>query len=276
MGVLDSLVQVNLHDGRLDDCRIDLEQYGTTIRTNSLPSRSWYDLAHDVTRCAFYERLGEWERIVASANRRSGGARRQYKAIRTSLLCAPRAPWPGSPITTPPTAPSAWPCGLPARRRRSAHRARSLESLVPQRARADRRRRSLRPRARRLPRHRSPLSRSLDRRRTRDESPARARRAQPPAIPARWPTRRSSSRMSRPSSAPAIPSAPRPPYRRAPPEHELAPRVEVRRRVGLRIRRRALRRRATGADGTFSSASRLRPPVAIASATSRPSRRSRC
>ena len=89
LGVLDSLVQVNLHDGRLDDCRIDLEQYGTTIRTNSLPSRSWYDLAHDVTRCAFYERLGEWEQIVTICEPSEREcARRQYKAIRTSLICA--------------------------------------------------------------------------------------------------------------------------------------------------------------------------------------------
>jgi DNA-binding NtrC family response regulator len=54
-----------------------------------LPARSWYDLAHQVTRCAYYERLEDWPRILEICDDADPElARRQYKPIRTALLCA--------------------------------------------------------------------------------------------------------------------------------------------------------------------------------------------
>jgi DNA-binding NtrC family response regulator len=55
----------------------------------SLPARSWYDLAHQVTRCSYHEQLEQWDAIVDIAEASEAElARRQYKAVRTSLLCA--------------------------------------------------------------------------------------------------------------------------------------------------------------------------------------------
>jgi DNA-binding NtrC family response regulator len=59
------------------------------IDEHRLPARSWYDLAHQVTRCAYHERLGDWPRVIAVCDDAEPEAgRRQYKAIRTALLCA--------------------------------------------------------------------------------------------------------------------------------------------------------------------------------------------
>ncbi len=59
------------------------------IQGHRLPARSWYDLAHQVTRCAYYERLADWPHIVAICDEAEPeAARRQYKAVRTALLCA--------------------------------------------------------------------------------------------------------------------------------------------------------------------------------------------
>ncbi len=59
------------------------------VADHRLPARSWYDLAHQITRCAYYERLADWPQIVAICDEAEPEtARRQYKAIRTTLLCA--------------------------------------------------------------------------------------------------------------------------------------------------------------------------------------------
>lgn len=54
-----------------------------------MPARSWYDLAHQVTRCAYFERLEEWNAMIDIVDHADPElARRQYKALRTTLLCA--------------------------------------------------------------------------------------------------------------------------------------------------------------------------------------------
>src|SRR6185295_8063224 len=66
----------------LDDCE-------ATLRLHIVPSRSWYDLAHQITRCAYFEQLQDWTAILDVADQADAElARRQYKAVRTSLLCA--------------------------------------------------------------------------------------------------------------------------------------------------------------------------------------------
>ncbi len=86
--VFDSQTQLALFEGNLDDVRQGLQRCLEAQRIQSLPARSWYDLAHQSTRCAYYERLGDWARVVEIAEASDAElARRQYKAVRTSLLC---------------------------------------------------------------------------------------------------------------------------------------------------------------------------------------------
>ncbi len=87
--VLDALAQVELFEGNLEACGRTLRDCASTLCLHRVPARSWYDLAHQLTRCAYYERLEDWTQIVAIADEVDPElARRQYKALRTSLLCA--------------------------------------------------------------------------------------------------------------------------------------------------------------------------------------------
>ena len=89
LGALDTFAQLELREGNLDACNALLTRCQITAAKDHLPARSWYDLAHQVTRCAYFEQLGDWAAIVAIAEEADPElARRQYKAIRTSLLCA--------------------------------------------------------------------------------------------------------------------------------------------------------------------------------------------
>ena len=89
LSALDSLAQVALQEGALPECSELIEQCRACVCGHNLPARSWYDLAHDLTRCAYFERLEDWDQIVRVADDADTElARRQYKAIRTALLCA--------------------------------------------------------------------------------------------------------------------------------------------------------------------------------------------
>jgi hypothetical protein len=78
-----------LRQGNLGECVKKLRECEDTISRDSLPARSWYDLAHQVTKCTYYERLGDWDAVVEVAEKTDPElARRQYKAVRTALLCA--------------------------------------------------------------------------------------------------------------------------------------------------------------------------------------------
>jgi DNA-binding NtrC family response regulator/tetratricopeptide (TPR) repeat protein len=86
--VLDTLAQLKLCQNQLASTSDLLERCRNLLEKQTLPARSWYDLAHQVTRCTYFEQLGDWEAIVAVAEDADGElARRQYKAIRTSMLC---------------------------------------------------------------------------------------------------------------------------------------------------------------------------------------------
>ena len=88
-GTLDSLAQVELSLGNAENCRALLEKCRSVGSADRLPARSWYDLAHQLTRCAYHERLEEWTRIIEICDGADPElARRQYKALRTALLCA--------------------------------------------------------------------------------------------------------------------------------------------------------------------------------------------
>jgi DNA-binding NtrC family response regulator len=89
LGALDTLAQVELYEGHIEVCQTVLESCREVVSRDRLPSRSWYDLAHQVTRCAFHERRAEWQAILDICNEADAElARRQYRAVRTALLCA--------------------------------------------------------------------------------------------------------------------------------------------------------------------------------------------
>jgi DNA-binding NtrC family response regulator len=87
--VLDSIAQLHLLSGDRSSTDTYLRLCGETLALHRLPARSWYDLAHQVTRCTYFEQLGNWDAIVEIAEQSDAElTRRQYKAIRTALLCA--------------------------------------------------------------------------------------------------------------------------------------------------------------------------------------------
>jgi len=89
LAALDNLALVELCDGHLDKCRSLLLQCDQTALNHKLPARSWNDLANDTTRCAYFEALRDWPQVVAIADAADPElARRQFKAVRTTLLCA--------------------------------------------------------------------------------------------------------------------------------------------------------------------------------------------
>ena len=89
LGALDNLASLELQKGNLQRCCELLDECRQVTLRDNLPARSWYDLAHDLTRCAYFERLEDWDQIVSVAEQADAElVRRQYKAIRTALLCA--------------------------------------------------------------------------------------------------------------------------------------------------------------------------------------------
>jgi transcriptional regulator with PAS, ATPase and Fis domain len=89
VGVLDTLTQLSLREEHADRTRALLDQCAETIAGQRLPARSWYDLAHQLTRCSYFESVGEWPSVLKIAeNTEPELVRRQFRALRTSLLCA--------------------------------------------------------------------------------------------------------------------------------------------------------------------------------------------
>jgi len=89
LSLFDVLSQAFLFDNNLSRCAELLDSWREVKDRNKTPARSWYDLDHQVTRCAYHERLGDWTTIIGICDEVDAEvARRQYKAIRTSLLCA--------------------------------------------------------------------------------------------------------------------------------------------------------------------------------------------
>ena len=86
---LDNLARVSLFEDDLDACHDLLAQCASVIAKDTVPARSWYDLDHQLTRCAYFERFGDWDTIIGIADDVDPElTRRQLKALRTTLLCA--------------------------------------------------------------------------------------------------------------------------------------------------------------------------------------------
>jgi DNA-binding NtrC family response regulator len=89
VAALDNLAQVELAEGNLNECHSQLSRARDRATKDQTPGRSWNDLANDQTRCAYFERMGNWQEILAIVERAEGElARRQFRAIHTTLLGA--------------------------------------------------------------------------------------------------------------------------------------------------------------------------------------------
>lgn len=89
LGILDNLVQVALWNDDLDRCDEYLKECAAVIAKQTTPSRSWYDLAHQVSRCSVLSSIADWETILEiTAEAEPEAERRQFRALRTGLLCA--------------------------------------------------------------------------------------------------------------------------------------------------------------------------------------------
>jgi transcriptional regulator with PAS, ATPase and Fis domain/tetratricopeptide (TPR) repeat protein len=87
--VADARVQLALLRDDLPACREALVSASALQAEHDLPARSWYDLAHQITRTAYHERLEDWDAMVTICDDTDAEvARRQYRAVRTALLCA--------------------------------------------------------------------------------------------------------------------------------------------------------------------------------------------
>jgi DNA-binding NtrC family response regulator len=89
VGVLDTLTQLSLGEKDAGRTRALLDECAETIAGQRLPARSWYDLAHQLTRCSYFESLGEWLSVLDIAEKTEPElVRRQFRALRTTVLCA--------------------------------------------------------------------------------------------------------------------------------------------------------------------------------------------
>ena len=89
LGVLDNLAQVALYEEDLDQCDHYLKECAKVIAAQDVPARSWYDFAHQVTRCSALARFNDWEGIIEITSAAGPELeRRQFRSLRTALLCA--------------------------------------------------------------------------------------------------------------------------------------------------------------------------------------------
>lgn len=89
LAAVDSLLQLALCKDDLDRCDVLSKECSELIAQQVVPSRSWYDLAHQVTRCAVLSHVGDWEGILELTEALDCVLEtRQFRSLRTLVLCA--------------------------------------------------------------------------------------------------------------------------------------------------------------------------------------------
>lgn len=89
LGTYDSLLELALHLDDLDRCQALLDKCSLLIAQHEVPSRSWYDLTNQVTRCAVLSHIGDWESVVELTEELDQEVEaRQLRTVRVALLCA--------------------------------------------------------------------------------------------------------------------------------------------------------------------------------------------
>ena len=78
---LDAMASLGLHSNELGIAQRHFDECEKLSRSFRIPAASWYDMAHEVTRCAYHERLGDWAVIIDRCDKVDRElSRRQYKA----------------------------------------------------------------------------------------------------------------------------------------------------------------------------------------------------
>jgi DNA-binding NtrC family response regulator len=89
LSVLDNFAQLALFEDDSDACRRNIDECAAVIASQELPARSWYDFAHQITRCAHLETREAWTDIVTIVEEADEElARRQFRSLRADLLSA--------------------------------------------------------------------------------------------------------------------------------------------------------------------------------------------
>ncbi len=89
LGVIDNLAQVALYEEDFDLCDRYIKDCAKVIAAQDVPARSWYDFAHQVTRCTALAQFDDWESIIEITREADPELeRRQFRSLRTALLCA--------------------------------------------------------------------------------------------------------------------------------------------------------------------------------------------
>jgi DNA-binding NtrC family response regulator/tetratricopeptide (TPR) repeat protein len=88
-GAFDNMARLALAEGNVADCGKALEQCTRTFNQDRVPSRSWYELDHQQTKALFLACIEDWHGIIENVDEADPVlAQRQFKALRTWLLCA--------------------------------------------------------------------------------------------------------------------------------------------------------------------------------------------
>jgi DNA-binding NtrC family response regulator len=88
-GLADSLASVALFEGNLKECRKYFSEIDALIQTHRVPARSWYDLAHQITRCLYLSHTKDWQGILDVVDAAHPELeRRQLRVCHASLLSA--------------------------------------------------------------------------------------------------------------------------------------------------------------------------------------------
>ncbi|MEO6221841.1 MAG: sigma 54-interacting transcriptional regulator, partial [Vicinamibacterales bacterium] len=89
LGLADSLANVAMFEGNLKECSELLSEVDSIIQTHRVPARSWYDLAHQITRCLYLSHMRDWQGILDVVDRAHPELeRRQLRVWHASLLSA--------------------------------------------------------------------------------------------------------------------------------------------------------------------------------------------
>lgn len=89
LGITDALAELALFEGDLDEAASRLRECQEIIAGHRVPARSWYDLAHQITRCLFHAVRDEWQPIIDIVDAADPDlAQRQLRTWRAALLAA--------------------------------------------------------------------------------------------------------------------------------------------------------------------------------------------
>jgi len=89
LAALDNLLRLALSEDDLDRCDELLRQCSSVIDEHMVPKRSWYDFAHQVTRCSVLAHIKDWEGVVELGESLEREIEvRQFRSLRTAFLCA--------------------------------------------------------------------------------------------------------------------------------------------------------------------------------------------